>query len=708
MSEKSDLDLTTQNEVFHLEIHQDEQSHRLPLTKKIFIGSSADADLKISEAQLLPKHILIQLKNELPTLKIAASNDLITLNQAKLSPNQDYLLKENDQINISSIVILIKKYREENEMEMTNEKTMVQKIATAFTSVSSLLKMKKNSESNSGLKMEGTRTKVTRAIDQLKESQKQAPTLKKITNHAKHYEPANILVRLFAFILDLAMAYAFAVTLLPLLLLEDLWPTLSRELLKQIPIPADFFIDVAILQDIFPSYLLFYISRLFFVLVFKKSFGQLLTGMKLAESGILERIKAIGVWLIDVLFSWTLIANLPTLIKKRSLKEFLLRTTFNSPSKIWSYANWVTVPIVSTILFFSPLALTTNIIFSPISEVPIKSVKFEEIPDSNAQYIFMAQSGLLKWIGRGAYFKDLIEKKYLILPTLQDKKLRIHIFDKIKKNQVIYLPETSKKDESISWPLLLEEIFLNNYTPFLTCAEFPTNINLESPLPYNAEIKMCLKSLIISSLKVSSDQFTNPDFWLDNIFKHGPFPTTLTAMQNYLTIQLPKKLNLGELTGLRFVTIQNTEYLELKTTSQAILLNLDEASPRPLRFETKIGLDQIYRDIFTQVQSKQSEANLLNPAPTINLFAPLDEMFALVNKKIKILEGDRAQNLLQFFTWQQDHLGDFPEARELYKKSLEDFMALQEGQILSKSLQELLNKLEQPAAIPSNEEAVHE
>jgi hypothetical protein len=320
----------------------------------------------------------------------------------------------------------------------------------------------------------------------------------------------------------------------------------------------------------------------------------------------------------------------------------------------------------------------------------------------------MAQSGLLKWIGPGAYFKDLLEKKYLILPTLNGKKLEIHIFDKLKKNQVIYFAENTKNDDAISWPSVLEDVFLNNYTPFLTCPELPTITEFDSDDPYNDEEKKCLKSLITSSLKISSEQLFNIDFWSETILKHGPFPTTLTAMQIYLTISLPKKLNMTELSGLRFISIQNAEYLELKNASQTILLSLDEGNPRPLRFETKTALDQIYRDIFTRVQGKQSEANLLNPAPTINLFAPLDEMFALVNKKIKILEGDRAQNLLQFFSWQQDHLDNIPEARELYKKSLEDFMTLQEGQILAKSLQELLNKLEQPATTPSIEEVVHE
>jgi hypothetical protein len=255
MSEKSDLDLASQNEMFHLEIHQDEQSHRVPLTNKIFIGSGNDADLKIGEANLLPKHILIQLKNELPSLKIAAANGLITLNQSVLNPNQDYLLNIDDQINISNITIIIKKSKEKNDEIKPVKSNLTQRIATRLTMLASLLKIRKSGESNSGLQLESNQKKKNKESKQININQLQNPKVAK--NNRLFLEPANTFVRLQALILDIAMAYAFAVTFLPLLSLQELWPTLSRELIKGIHLPKDFFIDANLIQDIFPSYLLF-------------------------------------------------------------------------------------------------------------------------------------------------------------------------------------------------------------------------------------------------------------------------------------------------------------------------------------------------------------------------------------------------------------------------------------------------------------------
>jgi len=696
MSEKSNLTLSSLKIVFHLEIHQGEQTHILPIDKKIFIGSGEDAEIKLSDIGLLPKHILIQLKNNLPTVKLAAQSINVKLNDAELNPNQDYLLKPGDQISIADVLIKICQDNED-ALEIIGNKTTVQKIAEAFTSVSSILKLRKNSAASTGLSLEGTRTKVNKALTAVKKNQQSIAPKNTNVQNSKYYAPSGLIVRTLAFILDVAMAYAWAVTVLPMLGLSELWPTLSRELLKQIPLPQEFLV----LQDIFPSYLIFFMTKLFFVIVFKRSFGQLVTGMKLAEKGFRERAKAPLVWLVDFLFSWTIIVNIPALIKKRTLKEFLLRTSFSAPPKLWATLNFISTPLITILLFLSPIFLTTNIVFTPIADININPGEFVETPDPTAQYLFIAQSGLTKWIGPGAYFKDLLEKKYLILPTLQNNKMQVQIFDKMKNTQVTYFPETTKMALAFFWSDLMEDIFLNNYTPFLSCHNLPTKMTVDSPFVYDSAAKTCLKELIISSLKISTEQFMNIDFWEELLLERGPFPTTLITLQQYLTTTLPQKLGLETLNSVRFIQMQNQEYLELKGGNRVVLISLEENHPTPLHFAATGSIDHVYKEILVQVQNKQSEANLLNPTPTINLFAPLDEMYALVTKKIKILEGDRAQNLLQFYTWQQDHLGESPAAKELYKKSLEDFMTLQEGQILSKSLQELLNKLEQATTIPA-------
>lgn len=333
--------------VFELELSNMEDTPVYALTHQLSIGSEI-GNIVINDPSVSPRHATFILQQDVVSVVDHGSVAGTFVNETRLHPGKFVILEETDTVKIGDLEVKLRVSNKEVVKDEVPEVPVVEEEAPP-----------------ADLPLEETIEKSKK-----KKTSKKAP-LKKVEVELA----ANSVVRLFAVIGDLLLAYALLVILSPFdefrsflefipgtltSLLDVDWNAMTETILQDAGFVGDMLKDAfAFISSTFhfgPLLITFILSRLVTTLLFGVSAVEFLMGIRASGNGIWARIGGVLRVLIGIITGPFIIFDAPAIISRRTLKEFMSFTKITAPSKLASmFGIVIGIPALIALALISPL-----------------------------------------------------------------------------------------------------------------------------------------------------------------------------------------------------------------------------------------------------------------------------------------------------------------------------------------------------------------
>ncbi len=333
--------------VFELVLSNMEESPSYALTHQLSVGSEI-GNIIIADPSISPRHATFVLQQEVVAVTDHGSVNGTFVNGKKIEPGKQIILEETDVVLVGDLEIKLKVERAAKP----------QKIAPKILAAPKA--------------EEKSKSKPSGILGQKKGKQKS----KKFSFSMSTPDPsANALVRVIAVVADLLLSYVLVVILTPFddfrsflesvpALLEDLTGVTLKDLwgsvLDDYPFAQELLTEghelLSTSLEVGSIFLVFILLRLLTTLIFGASFSEAFLGMRASGNRIWARIGGMLRVLIGIL-SWPfIIFDLPSIISKRTLKEFITFTNLTIPSKFIAILGIIFyVPLLFALCLAAPL-----------------------------------------------------------------------------------------------------------------------------------------------------------------------------------------------------------------------------------------------------------------------------------------------------------------------------------------------------------------
>jgi len=517
--------------LYSLEIRlPNDTRERVNIKNKISLGSSDQADIKLDNIGLAPQHCLFRVHNEV--LSIHNIGDEVYLKKKELMHDRLYILEKGDKLTINGIPVLIRREKISKDEFETNLNS------DEGTDLKELLKSSTTNENK----------KKTNFFSRLlgKQAKKKSLTIKYLLPH--------FTLRVFSFLVTLSISYALVYTLIPILDSERMISThinkftnLLGPYLEKLPPQAKHYLPIYqnIKLKLWSIFALTFAQDIIFSILLGMSLPFFLLGIRSDESFIKIRIKSFLKSILAIVTTPLIIFDLPNIIGKRSLKEFITSSTLEC-NRIFFKILSITIlfPLIIIISIMSPVIHDLNffkdeylVLNSPL-KVTRSSKDVKRIP---------LKSSYLRLNSKSFPIKNIT-----ILPIPQKKSSKVLIIDHIK-NRSIEIMKLATFDFKSSHsffthgnPLLF--LFYPNF--FKDYFLRPKEKSPPSFLVQDEYKKMIQSSLLVSPYNLHTF-----------ILANGPF---LNGHIEYKR-ELVSKLNILPKTEYYLINFANTDYLILKT-----------------------------------------------------------------------------------------------------------------------------------------------
>jgi hypothetical protein len=358
----SDIEKQQYIKVYELELSNMEDTPVYALKHQLSVGSEI-GNIIIADPSVSPRHATFILQQEVVSVIDHGSISGTLINGKKIEPGKYIILEETDVINVGDLELRLKVGSEtapaesipdmpEEEIEEQEEKKPSSKKAPS----KSLQEKKEKIAFN--------------AKEHLNKNTKKKAAITLTSTYS-----ANSLVRVFAVISDLLLSYSILVIFLPfdefkeflefvpaqiasLLEVEfgALWATVMQDyefLGEMIKDGYEFFSHTF---HFVPLLLIFVLLRLVTTLLMGVSISEFALGVRASGNGIWARIGGVIRVLIGVLTWPFLIFDIPSIISRRTLKEFITFTNITVPSKFLAVLGVILyIPLLIALALVSPL-----------------------------------------------------------------------------------------------------------------------------------------------------------------------------------------------------------------------------------------------------------------------------------------------------------------------------------------------------------------
>ncbi len=366
-----------------------------------------------------------------------------------------------------------------------------------------------------------------------------------------HLKSANTLVRVFANLLDIAIAF---------ILLEFI--VIDREVLSFFKFESyanldEFDFVKSFVQQAISVSVVFWGLRIIGSLIFGVSLGQMLLGMSSDGNLLAKRIKSPLREIIGIFTGPFLIFDLPSLIGKRTLKEVLTSSKVVSSgfiktfilflcSFILVFVLWITIPILN-----SPVALKTISVSEAILNPPKKVT--------------------VDYFKRSDFFNVSIDSKQEILPFFYYKRVgksiigqpELQFYDNKQRSSIKFIKKVDLRQ-------ILKKVKENN----LNIKNFYPELSM---ILFDKKIQSLNRPSIKEIMSVTNDSFNlTLDSLVDHVLTRGPF------IRPYLNFRLAIESAISSnFTSIHYENIANHPYMvfnKTKNSKRVLGLSLFEAN----------------------------------------------------------------------------------------------------------------------------------
>lgn len=695
----------------------DEDSQRIPVQGKITVGSSSDANLSLKDFGLAPLHCNFRDSNEILTVQNTGGDGAVIVGKQKLGHGKMYIVDKGDVVKLGEISVVIR--TEEAEVHFVDDegKTLAgnidideedeahdQATKSVFSKLSGIFKKNKNEDEDatdtsddgpvfdvidhSDEEDDFDEDTAPRKIKASGSIGSQKPKKLRISPFLKERR-AGFLIRFFGFAIDLALVYSIYLYILPLLKVEthfqkafDLLAPLMDKVIPRL--------QPHIPENILSSLTNYTTIKIAFIMVgfllvsnlmFGVSSGLFLLGATGQGGFISKRIKSLIRTILSFITTPFLIFDIPSLIKKRTLKEVLSYSQIEKRSNALSFILVLIITpaiILGSILW--PLINDPLLLKMPEYEVAINSKKKSKREDN-----VIAMSRFLNM--KLAFFN---KKTIQYIPSLEKTGVKLHIID-TKRGHKVSLFHNKEIDLNPEFKSMLEKNpFFPSFSPYLYkfMAEQKDSKELLSELTSIADSSLGLTPLRLHEI----------------ILEHGPYLNGIMEVRLKLinALGITNKFKVTSFTKSRRKSLLIEEESTNKIqTAYIIPLGTMKLTPLAIQFDSKSKAlaNNIIQNVLMKAgrlpKAYEFDANIVE---SWNSFTVLD----FLNLKDKEnLSENVVTSIVSFYEGKIEVLkapeGVSAKAKRAYEKlirgSLKKTSAKLEDSLLSQELAKLMEQL---------------
>ncbi|GEM_PF-6758719 len=681
---------------YELDIRFPDQSpHREIITNKLSLGSSSKCDLCIEDYNLSPLHLSFRTHNGILSLHNLGGTNTTTLGAQELLHGKMYILNIGDNLKAGDIEILIREgeFIEEDDTpdelkelfeEATDPNVVIPTedlISYDEASPSELLHDEEYEDEPEGEKQfnfqdanelidddeeyeeeESDNKSIVQKLTNIFKSPKidiQKDIIKNNKNISITKVAPGFFLRFFSFISLTALSYTIVDQLFPILEVDTHIDSHLIELQKLLTeIPYSKYLNLTVLKVA----LTYLVLDIFTTLLIGQSLTYSLLGIRNADGAIAKRIKGVIRSLIGIVTAPFLIFDLPCIIKKRTLKEFISRSNLHAPSRILQFLG---IFIITPLLILSPL-------YTPIL-INLEKFKATEVVEQRPVSFSKNQKLIAKeWSSANLKlnFKGNVSERLLVLPSVKATKNSLK--SSIKINSIKNLNSWT----NVSY--LNEVDFINSIRPLLALnpmssihyPELSSEIHTEkdgdklSTLAFNQLFLLLKRSINL-----------DPLLFQDIFLNHGPFLKDLIGINKLLT----ENLNIQENDSLtvfknndkiligntnRTTKTIRTKYLII--TRNLVSTNFRVSTPKKYFKYTSKMVENLFQNSTAYKITKSSEK--------FNWANTLDTLTSITETKKDLEDSELSHIYEYYFEFTRKYLAEMANQKEedktVFKKSL--------------------------------------
>lgn len=463
---------------YELDIRFPDQSpHRVEIEGKLSLGSSEKSDLCIEDYGLSPVHLSFRTHNGVLSLHNLAGKNKTLLADQELIHGKMYILNIGDELKIGDINIFIREGEQteetpeelkslfEDETDPNVEAPTPEKHSIEYEEVNNEDSTESAQEEENSLNFQsineladdeddddedyeeeaGEKTLVEKltGIFKFKKTDLKEQIVSNNKNKTIPMVAPGFFTRLFSFLSLLAISYTVVDQIFPIF---EVGTFIDKYLLEFKALVSDVPYSKYVTLKILHIVVAYFAIDLITTFLFGVNIAYLLLGVRNDSGAIAKRLKGVLRSIIGLATTPFIIFDLPCIVKKRSLKEFITSSRLHTPSKFLQTIGFLFVfPIFVLSPLYAPL-LPHYESFSARNILQQKRVKF-----SKKEKLIEKE-----WSNSNISlnFKGSVPSNQLLFPSIKLKKTKADA--RLKFNSL-------KKLDSWSSLSMLEEVDLLNY-----------------------------------------------------------------------------------------------------------------------------------------------------------------------------------------------------------------------------------------------------
>lgn len=356
----SDIEKQHYVKVYELELSNMEDTPVYALKHQLTVGSEI-GNIVIADPSVSPRHATFILQQEVVSVIDHGSVAGTLINGQKIEPGKYVILEETDVINIGDLEIRLK----------------------VGTEVAPVEEIPEPPEEKESIEEQIKTTAPTKTVQQKKEKiafnarehlNKNAKKKKKPIALSSVYS-ANSLIRVLAVISDLLVSYCILVIFMPFdefknflefipsfiaSLVDVDWAGIWNELMQDYAFVGEMLKEgyqfFSSTFQFLPLLLTFILLRLVSTLFLGVSISEFALGVRASGNGIWARVGGVIRVLIGVITWPFVIFDIPSIVSRRTLKEFITFTNITVPSKFIAILGVILyIPLILALVIVSPL-----------------------------------------------------------------------------------------------------------------------------------------------------------------------------------------------------------------------------------------------------------------------------------------------------------------------------------------------------------------
>lgn len=350
--------------VYYLEVHDPRDGkNQVRVHGEISVGSARNNTICIDEVGLAPKHCIFRVHQEVLTVFQAAESGTSKIGRQTLDSGRMYILEKGDKLILGELKIVIRLEKEiiedalpdeeeENDLNDTTDpgaeapnfeedgEEEQEDAPSFFAKLKARLKpasrtdehLEEDDEEDIEEEEDEIKNSIYIPKAKINEEEDEKPIKKKkLEEQINRDDMPAFFARLYAFLAEIIIAFAFVANIAPVLKLETVYAQLNADLVPLVqkvldlvkPIMGEHAHYLSFLKSFsfLSVFITWFVLNLASALIMGSTLGLALLSVRTEGSFVTARLKALVRVFLSLITLPTIITELPILIKKRTLKE---------------------------------------------------------------------------------------------------------------------------------------------------------------------------------------------------------------------------------------------------------------------------------------------------------------------------------------------------------------------------------------------------